>query len=88
MKSNNANKGEFETKLIFPEESYKIIGAVFRVYNELGWGLTKKSYQEALGVELKKESINFKREVYVPLDYKSKNIGRYFADFIDDKILL
>ncbi|TSC88838.1 MAG: hypothetical protein G01um10143_735 [Parcubacteria group bacterium Gr01-1014_3] len=76
-------------KVILPELSYKIVGAVFDVFNELGWGFTEKDYQRALAEELKTQGLEFKREVYIPLEYKAKNIGKYFADFIvDDKILL
>jgi GxxExxY protein len=51
--------------------------------------LPLKKYLESLAIELGEEDINFKREVYIPLNYKSKNISRYFADFIiENKILL
>ena len=76
-------------KVIFPELSYQVIGAAFHVFNELGWGLTEKDYQKALAHECTEAKIRFRREVYIPLEYKSVNIGRYFADFIiEDKLLL
>lgn len=31
-------------KVILPELSYKIVGAAFDVFNELGWGFTEKDY--------------------------------------------
>ena len=78
-----------EKDIIFPELSYKIIGASFNVFNQLGWGLPEKDYQRALAQEFTEESLQFKREVYIPLEYKAVNIGRYFADFIiDNKILV
>ncbi|TSC96657.1 MAG: hypothetical protein Athens101426_236 [Parcubacteria group bacterium Athens1014_26] len=76
-------------KIIFPDLSYKIIGSTFEVFNELGWGLSEKDYQKALMKEFERRKIKFKREVYIPLQYKNINIGRYYADFIiEDKILL
>ena len=33
--------------LLFPEESYKITGAIYEVHKELGPGLLEKVYQEA-----------------------------------------
>ncbi len=76
-------------KVILPELSYKIVGAAFGVFNELGWGFTEKDYQRALVEELQSSGLEFQREVYIPLEYKAKNIGKYFADFIvDRKILL
>ncbi|TSD03799.1 MAG: hypothetical protein Athens071426_6 [Parcubacteria group bacterium Athens0714_26] len=69
-------------KIIFPDLSYKIIGSTFEVFNELGWGLSEKDYQKALMKEFERRKIKFKREVYIPLQYKNINIGRYYADFI------
>jgi len=76
-------------EIIFPELSYKIIGASFKVFNELGWGLPEKDYQKALIKEFDGLGLNFQKEVYIPLKYKALNISRYFADFIiDNKILV
>lgn len=74
---------------VFPDLSYKIIGASFKTFNELGWGLPEKDYQNALDREFNESGLRYKREVYIPLEYKTANIGRYFADFIiEDKILI
>lgn len=35
-------------EIIFSDLSYKIIGASFKVFNELRWGLSEKDYQKAL----------------------------------------
>ncbi len=77
MTVNNANK-----TLIAPELSYRIVGASFNVFNELGWGLSEKRYQLALAQEFAKLGIPFQREVYIPLKYKGENAGRCFADFV------
>lgn len=76
-------------KIVFPDLSYGIVGSAFEVFNELGWGLSEKDYQKALMKEFERRKIKFKREIYIPLQYKNVNIGRYYADFIiEDKILL
>ena len=78
-----------EREIIYPDLSYKIIGISFKVFNELGWGLSEKDYQKALESEFKEINLNFKREIYIPLKYRTANIGRYFADFIiENKILI
>jgi GxxExxY protein len=76
-------------KLIYPELSYRIIGIIYKVYNELGGGYQEKYYQKALVLEFKKEKIKFKEKVLFPLKYQDKEIGKYYLDFlIEDKIVL
>lgn len=75
--------------LVFPKESFEIVGAAFRVFNNSGWGLSEKYYQKALSEELDHIGLEYRREVSIPLNYTGKNLGRYFADFIiKNKILL
>lgn len=75
--------------LIFPELSYKILGASFNVANSLGVGLSERDYGNALSVELARQKLQFSREVFIPVEYGGKMIGRYFADFvIENKIIL
>ena len=75
-------------KIILPELSYKIVGAAFNVFNELGWGFTEKDYQRALVEELRLLGLESQREVYISLEYKAKNIGKYFNLILRNIILL
>lgn len=76
-------------KLIYPELSFKIIGIIFRVYNELGYGYQEKYYQKAVALDFDKEKLNYLREVEVKLEYRNEKIGKYFIDFIvENKIVL
>ncbi|MEK9172962.1 MAG: GxxExxY protein [Patescibacteria group bacterium] len=77
------------TKIIYPELSYKVIGAAFKVYNNLGWGHREVYYQRALESELKELGLNFEREKSVSLVYNDKPIGRCVMDFVvDNKVVL
>ncbi|MBQ0153316.1 MAG: GxxExxY protein [Bacteroidales bacterium] len=49
--------------------TYKIRGAAYTVYRNLGPGLLEKVYQEALAYELQKEGLKVAREVMVPIVY-------------------
>ena len=77
-------------KLVYKEESYKIIGACLEVHNELGPGFLEPVYQEALEVELTNQNIPFLREVPLPIKYKESVLNKsYIADFIlFEKIIL
>lgn len=71
--------------MVYPELSYKVLGAAFNVFNELGWGLSEKDYQRGLAKELEKMGIRFEREVYIPLTYKSESVSRFYADFVTER---
>ena len=77
-------------RLIYKDESYKIIGVFFEVHNELGPGFLDPVYQEALEVELTNQNIPFQREVPLPIKYKESVLNKsYIADFIlFEKIIL
>ena len=69
--------------LIFPQESYEIIGAAMNVHNALGRGFTEKVYQEALAIEFQEKGIPFQREVELHAVYKGKTLSATFIpDFI------
>jgi len=75
--------------LIYPELSYQIVGILFEVYNQLGPGYPEKYYQKAVANELERCGLVFKEQVFVPLRFKEKTIGRQYLDFlIEDKIVL
>jgi len=48
------------TDLIYPELSYKIIGILFEVYNNLGPGYQERYYQKAIRAALREQGIKFK----------------------------
>lgn len=51
------------------EISYKIRGAIFKVYNELGPGLLESIYEAALCYQLKKEGLNVQNQVPINVIY-------------------
>jgi GxxExxY protein len=82
---NNANN---ENTVLFKELSYQIVGASFAVYNEIGFGLSEKIYQNALAREFEKRGVQFEMEAYLPFVYKDENLVRYFADFLIEKSIV
>ena len=75
--------------LLYPELSYKLIGILYEVYNELGYGHQEKYYEKAIEIALKNANINYKKQLYVPLKFQGQKIGNYFLDFlIENKIIL
>lgn len=76
--------------VIYKEESYKIVGAAFEVYNKLGHGFLEAVYQEALEIEFKKNDIPFEREKELKISYDEVELKQtYKADFVCyDKIIV
>ncbi len=69
--------------LIYPEESYKIIGACFNVYKEKGCGFTEPVYQECLEIELQYQEIPFDAQKKLKLAYRGRELKQTFKpDFI------
>ena len=66
-------------KIVYKDESYKIIGACFNVYNTLGSGFLEQVYQECLEIELEKLGIPFVAQ---------KEIGIKYGDIILNLFLI
>jgi len=78
-----------ESKVIHKELSYKIVGVLFEVYNELGYGYQEKYYERAIEKYFIAEKMNFKRQIPYKITAKGEVIGRYYLDFlVEDKIVL
>ncbi len=75
--------------LVYPELSFIIAGCAYAVFNELGPGHTEKNYQRALALVFEEKKVKNKEQVYYPLKFRDRVIGRGFLDFlIDDKIIV
>ncbi len=70
-------------KILYKDESYRIIGACFEVYNQMGVGFLEAVYQECLGIEFGMKEIPFESQVSLNLKYKGEALNqRYVPDFI------
>ena len=76
--------------IIYPDESYAIMGACFNVYKEKGCGFLEAVYQECLEIEFKVKNIPFRSQQEVKLSYRNHELKQVFKpDFICfDKIIL
>src|SRR4051794_7518591 len=70
--------------------SEKVIGAALEVHKALGPGLLESAYSESLAHELRQQVISFKRELPLPVRYKSVLLDcGYRLDFlIEDSLVL
>jgi GxxExxY protein len=70
-------------KIVFKEESFKIIGACMKVHRTLGPGFLEAVYEEALEKEFLNQKIPFKKQVKLELYYENQKLNKqYRADFV------
>lgn len=77
-------------ELLFKNESYNIVGALFEVYREMGCGFLETVYQECVELELSERTIPFVSQVSLVLKYKQHELkSNYIPDLVCfDKIVL
>jgi GxxExxY protein len=63
------------------DESYRLIGAAFEVYNDRGFGLAEDIYQECIEIELELRGIPFLAKRELACFYKGRELKkRYIPD--------
>ena len=76
-------------KLLYEDESYKIRGACFKVYNALSGGIQEKIVERALSKELITQGMNIENQVRIDVIYNNEKVGTYIPDLvINNKIIL
>lgn len=70
------------SEIIYPAESYRIMGACFEVYNDKGCGFLEPVYQECMELEVGLQEIPARSQVPLPLMYKGALLKQgYRPDF-------
>lgn len=70
--------------------SYKVRNAIFKLYNELGPGLFESVYEQALLYQLKKDGLNSRSQVEVPVYYDQQKlyIGFRIDVLVEDLVII
>lgn len=70
--------------------SYRIRGAIFRVYNAVGPGLLESAYEAALAYELIKEGLQVNVQVALPFQYEEVNleVGYRIDLIVENKVIV
>jgi GxxExxY protein len=66
----------------------QIIGCAFEVHGVLGSGFLEKVYENALLVELRSRGLKAEAQQPIPVFYKDKFVGEYFADIIVENLVI
>jgi GxxExxY protein len=74
---------------LYEEESFKIRGACFKVYNTLGGGIKEKIIEKALTKELVAQGMEVDSQKRIDVVYDNEKIGFYIPDIVvNDKIII
>jgi GxxExxY protein len=77
-------------EILYSEESYKIVGACFELYNEKGCDFLQPLCHECLSLELGMSGIPFRSKAELRLEYNGQILRQsYEPDFIcNDRVIL
>lgn len=73
---------------MFEEEGYRLMGAAFEVYNQLGYGMAEEVYQQSLEIELGLRDIAFRSKCELQIYYKGQKLDTTYKPdlFVFDAI--
>ncbi len=72
-----------DSKILYKEESYAVIGACFNVYKEKGNGFLEAVYQECLEIEFSFQEIPYETQKNLQLTYRDRVLKQtYKPDFL------
>ena len=64
-------------------EGYKLMGAAFEVYNQLGYGMAEEIYQQSLEIELTLHAIPFRSKHELSVYYRGRELTtKYKPDLL------
>jgi GxxExxY protein len=75
---------------MFKEEGYKLMGAAFEVYNQLGYGMAEEIYQQSLEIELELCGIPFVTKRELTVYYKDRPLATCYKPdlFVFDALVV
>lgn len=75
--------------LIYPELSYKVVGAAMEVHRELGPGFLEKVYENSMIVVFERDQVPAVQQYPIPVFFQGNKVGNYIADIVvADKIIV
>ena len=71
------------SEFLYPDEVFRIRGAIFEVNREMGSGFLEGVYQECLALEFAARGMPFTTTPSLPLTYKGRRLVKtYMPDFV------
>ena len=71
------------------QQTEKIIGCSYRVYNRMGHGFLESVYEKCMMIELRKAGLRAEAQKSITVRYDGEIVGEFVADIIvEDTIIL
>ena len=77
-----------ESRILYKDLSYKIIGLAMQVHTELGFGFLEKVYENALMVVFEESGIEAVQQVPIAVPFHGRIVGEYVADIIVENSII
>ncbi len=76
-------------ELLYEDITFKIRGAAFAVYNELGGAFKESAIDKALTIELTGKGLRVEDQKRIGIFYKGEKVGTYIPDkIVEGKVLI
>lgn len=71
------------------ELTEKISACAFKVHKALGHGFSERVYENAMRVELTRQSLNVRQQVPIQVHYEGEVVGEFVPDlWVEDRVLV
>jgi len=78
-----------ESKVLYADLSYKIVGLAMEVHRELGFGFLEKVYENSLMVLLRREGIPAAQQYPIEVKFRGEFVGIFQPDIlVNEQIIL
>jgi GxxExxY protein len=75
--------------IVYPELSWRIVGAAIEVHKHIGPGQLESVYQKSMQCELRRRTIAYREQAPVQLSFKGEPVGTFYADpIVEDAVIL
>ncbi|MBI2442225.1 MAG: GxxExxY protein [Lentisphaerae bacterium] len=73
----------------YKEQTERIIGCAYRVYNRMGYGFLESVYEKCMLIELRKTGLKAEAQVPIIVRYEDAVVGEFAADIlVNDTVIV
>lgn len=74
--------------IVYADEVYEIIGMMYSIWDEIGFGHKENFYQKAVAEMFEKNKKKFKEQLRLKVKMNDTEIGEYILDFLYEDMIV